>query len=48
MKKTSYRQVDLVKVAYTHGLDVSKARMRIHTLLWKKKHIYVGKLTFGS
>ena len=47
MKKKLYTQVDLVKVAYTRGLDVSKARMRIHALLCKKKRVYVGKLTFG-
>jgi len=47
MKEKSYTQVHLNKVAYTRGLDVTKARMRIHALSCKEKHVYVGKLTFG-
>ena len=47
MKENSYMQVHLDKFTYTHGLDVSKARMRIHTLSFKEKRVYVGKVTFG-
>ena len=40
-------QVHLDEVAYTRVLYVTKARMRIHTLSRKKKHVHVGELTFG-
>ena len=48
MKEETYTQVHLDEDAYTRGLDVSKARMRIHTLSHKEKHVYVGELTFGQ
>ena len=48
MKKTIYMQVHLDEGAYTHGLDVTKARMHIHALSHKEKSVYVGELTFGS
>ena len=47
MKKKSYMQVNLDKDAYTCGLDISKARMHMHTLSCKEKRVYVGKLNFG-
>jgi len=47
MKEKSYTQVQLDKVAYTRGLDVLKARMRIHAFSCKRKRVYVGKLTLG-
>ena len=47
MKEKTYMQVHLDEYAYTHELDVTKARMRIHALSRKEKRIHVGKLTFG-
>ena len=47
MKKKIYTQVHLDEGAYTHGLDVTKSRMRIHALSCKEKRVYVGELTFG-
>jgi len=47
MKEKSYTQFHLDKVAYTRGLDISKAHMRIHALSCKEKRVHVGKLTFG-
>ena len=47
MKEKTYTQVHLDEDAYTHGLYISKARMRIHTLSCKEKHVHVGKLSFG-
>ena len=40
-------QVHLDEDGYTHRLDVIKARMCIHALSRKEKHVYVGELTFG-
>jgi len=47
MKEKSYTQVQLDKVAYTCGLDILKAHMRIHALSCKIKCVYVGKVTVG-
>ena len=47
MKENTYMQVHLDEDAYTRGLDVTKARMRIHALSHKEKRVYVGDLTFG-
>jgi len=47
MKEKSYTQAQLDKVVYTRGLDVLKARMRIHALSFKRKRVYVGKITLG-
>jgi len=47
MKENIYTQVHLDKDTYIHGLNVSKARMRIHALSRKEKHVHVGELTFG-
>jgi hypothetical protein len=42
--KEIYTQVHLDEDAYTRGLDVSKARMRIHALSCKEKRVHVGNL----
>jgi len=47
MKEKIYTQVHLDEDVDTRGLDVPKARMHIHTLSCKEKHVHVGELTFG-
>ena len=47
MKEKPYMQVHPSEVAYTRGLDVSNARVRIHALSCKEKHVHVEKLGFG-
>ena len=47
MKEKIYTQVHLDEDVYIRGLDVSKARMRIHALSRKKKRVHVGELIFG-
>jgi len=47
MKEKIYTQVHLDEDAYTRGLDVTKVRMRVHTLSRKEKRVHVGELTFG-
>jgi len=46
-KKNTYTQVHCDQAAYTRRLDFTKARIRIHALSRKEKHVYVGKLTLG-
>ena len=46
-KKKRYTQLRLNQVMYTCGFDDKKARIRIHELSCKEKHVHVGKLIFG-
>ena len=48
MKEKVYTQVHLDQNVYTRGLDVPKARMRIHALSHKEKRVHVGELMFWS
>ena len=47
MKEKIYTQVHLDEDMYTHRLYVTKARMHIHALSRKEKHVHVEELTFG-
>ena len=47
-RENIYTQVHRDQAVYTCRLDVSKARMHIHTLSRKEKCVHVGKLGFGS
>ena len=47
MKKIRYTQVPLNQVTYTCRIADQKARIRMHALSCKEKHVHVGKLIFG-
>ena len=46
-RENIYTLVHRDRAAYTRRLFVTKARMRIHALSCKEKHVCVGELTFG-
>jgi len=53
MKEMTYTQIHLDEAAYTRGLDIPKAHMRIHTLSHKEMHVHwvlvhaINSLVFG-
>ena len=46
-RKKRYTQVSLDQAAYACGFADQKARMHIHTLSRKERHVHVGEFGFG-